>query len=861
MTALARAAALLGALLLAAPLARAAEPRTSATLRVLVLDPSGAAIPGAFVSVEAGEEAREAAADRGGAVRFDVLPLGPVVVRAELSGFEPAQKAHSLRDGKNEIELTLPLARRSEEVAVRPDERASASQGFGSVLTAAEIAALPDDPEELDDALRRMAGPDAVLRVNGFSGGRLPPKSQIRQIRFQMNPYSAEYHEAGHPRVDILTKPGMGSWRTGFKSGFRDANLNARPPLAPEQPADDYARYGMSLLGPLWKGRTSLSLDVDGRSNDGARTINGTAPSGAFSELAPQTSDKLDVLARLEHAAGASHTLRAEYQRLRHDQEGLAASGLDLPERGYGQGDVEHLLRFSDSGAIGKRAATETLLELRLASTRYRPVSIAPAVQVLGAFGAGGAQIAGERRTTSLTLTQNLDFGTKRHSFRTGLRLELERDQDSVQRNAQGTFTFPSLADYEAGRPSLFRRQAGDPRVSFGHVQAGLYFQDEIRLSRKATLSLGLRNEAQSAVAGALHLEPRAGLAYALDGRTTLRVGAGIFGEWFASAARAETIRLDGRHSIDAAVEDPSYPEPPTIAGPESPVASRYLEVASLGLPRVGRVSAGIERNHKEAVRLRLDYSFERGSGLLRTLNRNAPLPDGGRPDPRRGNLLDVVSEGRSRRHTLNASGGYLKPGARASAFLGYTFTSSRNDGDLATVPTTAAGLNGEWGPAANDIRHRVFGFGRARVGKRLSASSLMRFESGAPYNVTTGFDDNGDAIVNDRPAGVSRNVARGASRFNLDVRLAWSKGFGPARQPSGPTAQILRIGDGEGPPDMPGPEANRRFQVSVYAQAFNATNHTNPRAYFGVMTSPDFGQPLLAEPGRRIELGASFGF
>jgi hypothetical protein len=70
-----------------------------------------------------------------------------------------------------------------------------------------------------------------------------------------------------------------------------------------------------------------------------------------------------------------------------------------------------------------------------------------------------------------------------------------------------------------------------------------------------------------------------------------------------------------------------------------------------------------------------------------------------------------------------------------------------------------------------------------------------------------------------------------------------------------------VRIGDSQGPPDLPGPDANRRFQVVVYAQAFNTTNHTNPRAYSGVRTSPFFGQPLTAEPGRRIELGASVGF
>jgi hypothetical protein len=137
----------------------------------------------------------------------------------------------------------------------------------------------------------------------------------------------------------------------------------------------------------------------------------------------------------------------------------------------------------------------------------------------------------------------------------------------------------------------------------------------------------------------------------------------------------------------------------------------------------------------------------------------------------------------------------------------------------------------------------------------------MGRFESGAPYNVTTGFDDNGDTIVNDRPGGLGRNAGRGGARVALDLRLSWCRGVGPQRAPRGPQAQIIRMGDGEMPADVPAADANKRYQVSLYAQAFNATNHTNVRSYSSVLTSPFFGEPLLAEPGRRIELGASFGF
>ena len=93
------------------------------------------------------------------------------------------------------------------------------------------------------EQLANMAGPGAVMRVNGFSGGRLPPKSQIAEIRFRFDPYSAENHEAGFPRVDIRTRPGNGNWRNNATATFRDESLNARNAFATEKAPEQARRY------------------------------------------------------------------------------------------------------------------------------------------------------------------------------------------------------------------------------------------------------------------------------------------------------------------------------------------------------------------------------------------------------------------------------------------------------------------------------------------------------------------------------------------------------------------------------------------------------------------------------------------
>ena len=72
---------------------------------------------------------------------------------------------------------------------------------------------------------------------------------------------------------------------------------------------------------------------------------------------------------------------------------------------------------------------------------------------------------------------------------------------------------------------------------------------------------------------------------------------------------------------------------------------------------------------------------------------------------------------------------------------------------------------------------------------------------------------------------------------------------------------RVVRIGDNDGAPDMSDPGEAKRYRLSIYLQAFNALNRTNPISVGTVFGSPFYGQPIVAEPGRRIELGTSISF
>ena len=146
---------------------------------------------------------------------------------------------------------------------------------------------------------------------------------------------------------------------------------------------------------------------------------------------------------------------------------------------------------------------------------------------------------------------------------------------------------------------------------------------------------------------------------------------------------------------------------------------------------------------------------------------------------------------------------------------------------------------------------------GRFRLGTSLRVLSAL------PYNITTGHDDNGDTVSNDRPDGVARNSGRGSAQVDLGLRVSWNAGFGgPAAPPAGPQIRILRGDNADPLSGMPGGlDGQKRYSVELYAQAYNALNRMNPLNFSGVLASPFFGQPTSAAAPRRIEIGTRFSF
>ncbi|HEX2444576.1 MAG TPA: TonB-dependent receptor [Vicinamibacterales bacterium] len=837
------------------------------TLRVTVVDPSGAVIVGAAVHVAnaGGASHVRPTSDRGEAV-FDNLAPGRYAIKAEAPGFEPGVLTDvRVRGRETRRELRLAIQRIAEDVVVGRDPREAGTDprgdSFATVLTPEQLAALPDDPDEMEDALRELAGPGAVMRVNGFRGGRLPPKDQIQSIRFRRNIYAADTHEAGFIAVDISTKPGATTWRSSLDVGIRDDALNARNAMAPRKGDEAQQRLGVNLEGPLWKNRTSLAFSTDGMSSYDSATIVAATPDGDIADVFRRPMDRVNFAARLEHALSQSHTMRFEFQRGSTEQDSLGVGNYDLPARAYSRTQIDQVFRVGESGSVGKKGFNELRFQVLARTVDSTPFTTTPTVQVLNAFTDGSAQIDGGRETTALELADNFDYSTGRHAMRAGFLLEAARYRSDEVRNPWGTFTFSSLEAYEAGRPATYSQRTGEPLVEFTQVQFGWYVQDDIRARKDLTVSLGLRHEVQTNLDDWRNFAPRGGILWSpfRDGRTTIRAGAGIFYDWYDAGTYEQTLRVDGVRQQDLVISDPSYPDPFTGTSPSALPPGRIQNADDLQMPTILQTSVGVERRIGAGGQLNVSYLNARGSDILRGMNLNAPI-DGVRPDPALGNVTEIQSTARSRSDMFSVNFNYNRMAPRMFVAVNYTLGRIRNESDGAlSLPMDNADPGADRGPAPNDIRHRVSGIFNLPIWKRLRLGSTFRIASAPPYNITTGFDDNGDTVLNDRPAGVGRNSARADAQLDVTARLSWTFGFGQRSQADGgPQVQIVRINSDNIPAGGPAMAlgGSERVRFELYAAFQNFLNRTNLVGFSGVMTSPFFGEATSALPGRRIELG-----
>ena len=854
-----RIAFLLPALLIATPSWGQVRP---GTLRLLVRDATDLTIPGATVMLSAaGGSTRHAVANERGEVLFEGLPPGDYSARIEFPGFTAVDvkelrvraNAHTNRN------VIMEIAGLAEEIEVLPpDDDAQLLGAFTEQLTPEQLAALPDDPDELAQVLQQLVGENADVRVNGFAGGRLPAGTQVQEIRVRYDDASGSGN--GGPRIEVRTRPGSGRWRNSFNMNMRDDAMNARNAFSGERPSGQTRQYAWNVDGPLVRNRTGLSLSIDRAETQEQQAIRAARPDGIFSTLISQPSTRTGVDVEIEHALTSSQELRADVNVRHSNSLNQGVSEFDLPERAFSRIQSDGEIRLGHRATIRRQWVNNLRFQYEWSNSESESASEAMTIRVLDAFTIGGAQLRGGRRTREFQIENELEFTVRKsHQMAFGATISGNSYRVDEVRNANGTFTFASLEMYQAGIPTTYTQRTINAKGGYSLYRFGWYVQDSYRISRSVMVSGALRHDMQTRLSDWTNFSPRASISWTVPGRkTTLRSSIGVWPQFFEGGLYEQTLWANGLQQRDIVISNPGFPDPffggiPLAAQPPSIVRAH----PDLVMPYTRRVSVGADRTLTTWARVRANYSHQIGRNLFRSRDLNAPV-NGVRPDSTLRNITLLESTARSQNKSLEVNLMLNHRPRRFSANVGYTLGEALNEIDGAlSLPPDSFDLSQEWGPSRQDVRHRVFASMNTDVKAGFRMNMNVRAQSAAPYNITTGLDENRDGQTNERPAGVARNSGRGEATANVDLGVVWERSLG-RRAPL--NAQRGGAGGGRGGGGRQGGNNNRApeglFRFEIFARATNVFNLVNAQNFSGVLTSPFFGRATSAAAPRRLVLG-----
>lgn len=581
------------------------------TLRGVIKDELGATIVGATVTItDAGGVKKATTTNNDGAYVLNGLAPGKYLLTASATGFALAEEAEvNVAAGQRQtLDVTLQVTIEEQNVTIAsetPLSTEASNNANQTLITGKDLDALPDDPDELAAALQALAGPSmgpngGQILVDGFSGGRLPPKESIREIRINQNPFAAENDQASG-RIEILTRPGTDKLRGSAFFNFEDESLNSRNPFSDSRTPFQVRQYGGNLGGPIVQKKASFFIDFQQRVTDDNELVNATVLDDitneplqlGFGVVTPRRN--LNFSPRLDYQINTNNTLIVRYSYNRSKSENSGVGGFSLPERAYDTASTQQTFTVTETAILNASMINETRFQFNRNRNESLGDNTIPTLNVSGSFISGGSQVGHlVNSNTSWELQNFLAWGKNNHAFKFGGRVRGVRISDSNPNNFGGTYVFAggfapvlgadnniidktvfeplnSFKRYqrtvllqEAGFDALQIRQrgggaaqfsinAGNPLASVKQIDAGFYAQDDWRVRPNLTLGLGLRYENQTNIKSAFNFAPRAFMAWspgagdsARPPNMVIRAGAGIFYNRFGEINTLNANRYNG---------------------------------------------------------------------------------------------------------------------------------------------------------------------------------------------------------------------------------------------------------------------------------------------------------------------------
>ena len=673
--------------------------------------------------------------------------------------------------------------------------------------------------------------------------------------------------------------------------------------------------------------------------------------------VVPRRQDQYIILPKIDWKINDAHSLVFTYNRLRAD----SPAGVQTPAivtRGIASfGDDIVNLDFTNvrlTSILSPTVLNEARFQYGRDNESQIPQPPAP----------GEPTTAPDGRSPSVSLTGGVTFGTPNflprvsfpdetryqfadtmtvnrgnHTFKFGFDINRVNDVLDNLFDGNGAFSYNNINDFiiddvnshspipgvtcvrstrKAGKcyTSSFSQAFGPSRFEFSTTDYNFFVQDDLRVTNRLTLNLGLRYEYQKLPepqipnplspptsqfpADKNNLGPRLGFAYDItgDGKTSVRGGYGIyFGRIINSTisnAITNTGTSEGQTRVFVSQTSSSAPVYPNVlpSATAAGVPSIIVFAENMANPEIHQADLIVERQIARNTVVSASYLMSLGRKLPTFVDVNLPFPtqtrtftvvggdlDGqqftiprfsGRIDSRFGSITEIRSSIKSEYHAL-----VLQANRRFTSGLqfqaSYTLSRATDTNQVSqtftttNVPANPYDLSSESGYSNFDRRHKFAANAvwSPIVGSDRSAFTRAAFDgwtfapavtifSGLPFTAQADNNLTGSSGGGARVPFLTRNGFRAPSQATVDFRLSRRFRFGES------------------------------VNLELLGEAFNLFNRVNVTSVNDTLYSLDSSNPnnlrLIAEPDfglpgstglnnsfffreRQIQLGVRFHF
>lgn len=804
-----------------------AQTAPPATVHGHVADPTGARIPGATVTVTnaLGVPVKSAVSNDTGDYSITGLAPGSYIVEANRSGFALyTSPTFTLEAGQSKlanVTMELPVAKQQVQVSSDNEDQVSTEAGANAnaiVIKGKDLDALSDDPDELSNELQALAGPAAgpnggQIYIDGFTGGQLPPKSAIRQIIINQNPFSAQFDRLGYGRIEILTKPGSDKLHARVFAMGNDGGINAGNPFVPTLPGYYSYMFNGTVSGPLSKW-ASYFFSIQRRVNQNVNVYtiqNGpvfdaasntySISNGAVSGTVFSPGSHMEISPRIDMQLGQKNTLTLRYQFFRNNFSNSLGGTTSLPTLATSSDTTANSFQMDDTQIINDHLVNETRAEYRLNVSSGTPVSTLPMFSAPGFFSAGGSGSQySNNRSTHFELQNFTSLSAGKHAIKFGTWMRDNLESNSSDGGFNGSFTFPSIqafvttwngiqqgqtiqqiqaacTDPKGCTPIKLSYTTGPTAFKANVYDAAVFYQDDWKINPFLTISLGLRWESQNHVSDHSDWAPRFAFAYALDGhkkgsvqKTVLRGGYGFFYDRFEVGNLMTLEQNNGgansqQHTV---IENPTCFTTTSLNDIQGGLASCGTGTASIPQihvlypryrsPYTEMLGLSLERQLTKTSTMTLTYLHAYGVHQMATINANAYLP--GTFEYGSSTLTGVrpdpnlgIVDQFFPQAIFKENQLIVNINARFSPNFNLTGFYNMNWANANTgTAENSYNLRDSYGRASFVRPKWLFLMGNYTGPWGVSFSPFLVAQQGQPYNFTSPFDLTGDNFFNNRP-------------------------------------------------------------------------------------------------------------